>query len=303
MTSCDPFRHDRRERLPPWFKIRLATSERSHALERLIAVNKLNTVCRSAACPNRSECWRDGIATFMILGTVCTRGCRFCNVLNGIPAALDPDEPRHVADAVHGLGLEYVVITSVTRDDLADGGAAHFVRTMAEIRMSAPHTRIEALIPDLRGDRTALQTVLDARPEVLSHNVETVPSYYPIVRPQADYRRSLDLLNMAHANGCTTKSGFMLGFGESREEVSALMHDLRSAGCEILTLGQYLQPSKNHLPVRKYYYPDEFTSLYEEAMSMGFRHVAAGPRVRSSYHAGRYGAGLVGQNQAYPDTL
>lgn len=274
-------------RLPPWFKIRLASNERSHGLERLVSANRLHTVCQSAACPNKAECWSNGTATLMILGDICTRGCRFCNVSKGAPPVPDPDEPRRIAEAVHLLGLEYAVITSVTRDDLADGGAYHFVRTITEIRNRSHRIRIEVLIPDLQGNWDALRIVLDANPDVLSHNVETVPSCYPIVRPQADYRRSLELLRQAHQYGIPAKSGLMLGFGEHIDEVRDVMGDLREAGCEILTLGQYLRPGKTHLPVAKYYHPDEFAALRVEGERMGFRVVSSGPLVRSSYHAGR----------------
>lgn len=275
----------RNVRLPPWFKIRLASNNRSHRLERLVSDNKLHTVCQSAACPNKAECWSAGTATFMILGNVCTRGCGFCNVPKGKPGGLDSDEPHRVAEAVHTLALEYAVITSVTRDDLPDGGAGQFARMIAEVRRRSPRTCIEVLIPDLQGNWAALQTILDANPDVLSHNVETVPSHYPFVRPQADYRRSLGLLRRAGKDGRVTKSGLMLGFGEHIDEVGIAMSDLRDAGCDILTLGQYLRPGKNHLPVQKYYHPDEFSALQKEGERMGFRAVTAGPLVRSSYHA------------------
>lgn len=278
-------------KLPPWFRIRNVPSERSANVRDLIRDNKLHTVCRSAACPNRTECWNSGIAAFMILGNVCTRGCRFCNVPKGTPEGLDIDEPNRVARAVSALKLDYAVITSVTRDDLADGGASLFAASIQAIRSRSPGCRVEVLIPDFQGSETALQTVLNAKPDVLNHNVETVPSIYRRVRPQADYRRSLDLLAYAGKSGIVTKTGIMLGLGEGTDEVFGVMRNLREVGCSILTLGQYLQPGKNHLKVERYYRPDEFSMLREQALSLGFRHVMAGPLVRSSYHASTYGAG------------
>lgn len=276
-------------RLPPWFKIRLTINDRSTDVRSLVRRNKLHTVCQSAACPNQTECWNAGTATFLILGNVCTRGCRFCNVPKGTPEeGMDPDEPNRVARAVEALRLNYAVITSVTRDDLPDGGASLFARTIESIREHAPGCRVEVLIPDFQGSEPALKTVLHAFPDVLNHNLETVPSRYSRVRPQADYRRSLDLLSRAHALGAMTKSGLMLGLGESVEEIRSVFQDLRNAGVTILTLGQYLRPGKNHLPVEKYYHPDEFDALRGEAVQMGFKQVVAGPLVRSSYHAGKY---------------
>jgi lipoic acid synthetase len=227
----------------------------------------------------------------MILGNICTRNCRFCGVPKGSPQGLDLDEPDRVAQAVASLQLKYVVITSVTRDDLDDGGACLFAATIKAIRTKTAACRVEVLIPDFRGSENSLRTVLDASPAVLNHNIETVPALYPTVRPQADYKRSLTLLAYAHASGALTKTGMMLGLGEGMDEVRTVMQDVRNAGCSILTLGQYLQPGKNHLPVEKYYHPDEFSLLREEAMNMGFQRVMAGPLVRSSYHAEQCGAG------------
>jgi lipoic acid synthetase len=226
----------------------------------------------------------------MILGNVCTRGCGFCAVPKGTPENIDRDEPNRVAGAVQSLGLKYAVITSVTRDDLADGGATLFAETIQRIHELAPGCRIEVLVPDFRGSKASLLSVLDAGPDVLNHNIETVPSLYHRVRPKADYRRSLYLLKEAHGYGSTTKTGLMLGLGETDDELVSVMKDLRDVGCSILTLGQYLQPGKNHLPVVKYYHPDEFNSLRERAQSMGFAHVVAGPHVRSSYHADAVGS-------------
>ncbi len=284
-------RASQKERLPPWFKVRLTTNKRLAGVRNMVRDNNLNTVCVSAACPNRTECWNAGTATFMILGNVCTRGCRFCGVPRGIPQGPDLDEPNRVARAVAYLRLNYAVITSVTRDDLIDGGASVFAETIRAIRKESPGCSIEVLVPDFKGSEHALATVLDSAPDVLNHNIETVPALYPMVRPQADYRRSLELLARAKQLGSVAKSGLMLGLGETLDEVRSVMHDLHDAGCSLLTLGQYLRPGKNHLPVLKYYRPDEFVALRDEAMRMGFNHVASGPLVRSSYRAGEYGAG------------
>ena len=281
--------HERSKRLPPWFKVRLTTSDQFTQVNSLIRANRLHTVCRSAACPNQTECWNAGTATFMILGNVCTRLCRFCNVPKGRPEGLDTEEPARVAEAVKALKLQYAVITSVTRDDLEDGGAGIFAATVRAIRAKSPDCQVEVLIPDFQGAEASLLTVLDSHPDVLNHNIETVPSLYTKVRPHADYLRSLEVLARSAKYGAITKTGLMLGLGESMDEVRKVMGDLQSVGCTILTLGQYLQPSRKHLSVEKYYRPDEFTMLSEEAISMGFQSVAAGPRVRSSYHAERYG--------------
>jgi lipoic acid synthetase len=278
----------RPERLPPWFKIRLATNERLVKVRNLTRDHNLHTICSSAACPNQTECWNAGTAAFMILGNICTRNCRFCGVPKGSPRGLDLDEPYRVAQAVASLQLKYVVITSVTRDDLDDGGSCLFAETIKAIRTKTAACRVEVLIPDFRGSENSLRTVLDASPAVLNHNIETVPALYPTVRPQADYQRSLALLASAHEHGSPTKSGLMLGLGESVHEIREVMRDLRRIHCSLLTLGQYLQPSKNHLPVKKYYHPDEFVKLRDEARELGFQYVAAAPLARSSYHAEQY---------------
>jgi len=276
------------KKLPPWFKVRLTMGDGFKIVQKQIHSHKLHTVCQSAACPNRNECWNAGTATFMIMGNVCTRGCRFCNISAGIPHALDNEEPERVARAVAELGLKYAVITSVTRDDLPDGGAEFIAAAIKAVRAMSPDCRVEVLIPDFCGSAESLKTVLNASPEVLNHNLETVPSLYPRVRPQALYKRSLELLSRARQFGATTKTGLMLGLGEGRDEVSSVMFDLRRVDCRILTLGQYLQPNRLSLPVEKYYSPDEFASIRTEAMSLGFKHVEAGPLVRSSYHANNY---------------
>ena len=277
------------KRLPPWFKVRLTAGEQLTSVRSLVRAKKLHTVCQSAACPNRNECWSSGTVTFMILGNTCTRGCRFCNVPKGVPLDLDRDEPERVADAVAALDLTYAVVTSVTRDDLSDGGAEIFGRTIEAIRRRSPGCRVEVLVPDFQGSETSLKTVLAAKPDVLNHNLETVPSLYFRVRPQAVYKRSLELLKRAKANRAVTKTGLMLGLGEGKEEILAVLRELREAGCSLLTLGQYLQPTRTHLEVEKYYHPDEFLELREQALGLGFRRVASGPLVRSSYHAEKYG--------------
>jgi lipoic acid synthetase len=274
-------------RKPDWLKRRLPAGETFNQVRELIEAGKLHTVCQEAKCPNIWECYSQRTATFLIMGERCTRNCRFCSVNPGLPESLDPDEPGRVAEAVARMGLKYAVITSVTRDDLPDGGAGHFAATIYEIRRRMPAAQIEVLIPDLQGDRTALETVLRARPDVLNHNIETVPRLYPQVRPQADYRRSLELLSRSRklAPSIPTKSGLMLGLGETAEELRQSLLDLRDAGCRILTLGQYLQPSPEHLPVEAYVPPDDFKHWRKAALELGFSEVASAPFVRSSYHA------------------
>lgn len=275
------------KRLPPWFKIRLATGGAFARVRGQVLGRNLHTVCQSAACPNRTECWNAGTATFLILGNVCTRGCRFCNVPQGIPDAVDYDEPARVAEAVASLGLGYAVITSVTRDDLPDGGAGLFADVIKAVRTKSPGCRVEVLIPDFQGSEPALRTVLEAKPDVLNHNLETVPGLYPRVRPKADYKRSLELLRRAKTEGSATKTGLMLGLGERLDDVRAVLRDLKVIECDMLTLGQYLRPGKGNIPVSKYYHPDEFNVLREEAVMAGIKQVIAGPLVRSSYHAGQ----------------
>jgi len=277
------------KRLPTWFKIRLTTTKSSSSVRNVIENKKLHTVCSSAGCPNRSECWNAGTAAFMILGNLCSRNCAFCAVPKGRPQDVDWDEPARVAEAVCALGLRYAVVTSVTRDDLPDGGAALFAATIKAIRARQPGCRIEVLIPDFQGCSTCLDTVLAAGPDVLNHNLETVPSLYPAVRPQADYERSLRLIARASAAGVVTKSGLMVGLGEETGELLSVFRDLLGAGCSMLTLGQYLQPGRTSLPVERFYHPREFDELRGQALSLGFRSVSAGPLVRSSYHAAEQG--------------
>ena len=269
----------------PWLMVRAPQGERVEALDALLADLGLHTVCQQALCPNIRDCWGSGTATFMILGDICTRHCRFCAVRAGRPLPPDPGEPERVAEAAARLGLRHVVITSVARDDLPDGGAGHFAATIEAVRRRCPGALVEVLVPDFGGSLAALEEVIAARPDVLNHNVETVPRLYPLVRPRADYRRSLGLLAWAKGAGLTTKSGLMLGLGETRGEVVAVMQDLRRAGCELLTLGQYLQPTSRQLPVAEYIHPEEFEWYREVGEALGFRAVAAGPLVRSSYRA------------------
>lgn len=276
-----------REPKPAWLKVRAPGSENYHRLKGLMRSLDLHTVCEEANCPNIGECWHHGTATFMILGNTCTRSCGYCNVIHGAPKPPDADEPTKVARAIEALELAYVVITSVDRDDLADCGASHFARTITETRARVPSCRLEVLIPDFKADEAALRTVLDARPDVLNHNIETVPRLYRIARPGGRYDRALQLLDRSrtYAPGIPTKSGLMVGLGEETDEVVATLRDLRGAGCQIVTIGQYLRPSLANLPMSRYYTPSEFDELKRLAVAMGFGHVESGALVRSSYHA------------------
>lgn len=272
---------------PHWLKKRLPTGPQYEKVKELIGKDRLHTVCQEAKCPNMWECFSQQTATFLIMGSQCTRNCRFCSVAQGPAGPPDSAEPTRVAEAARQMGLSYVVITSVTRDDLADGGAVFFAKTIEAVHRQIPSAKVEVLIPDFQGNAQALKTVLNARPDVLNHNIETVPRLYSTVRPQARYRRSLQLLNRVqkYAPGLPTKSGLMLGLGESSEEIHSTLKDLIDAGCRILTIGQYLQPSKAHLPVRRFIPPAEFEKWKSSALEMGFSEVASGPFVRSSYHA------------------
>jgi lipoyl synthase len=255
------------------------------ALQVKIRQANLNTVCESAKCPNIGECFGKKTATFMIGGDVCTRGCKFCAIKKGIPIPIDPDEPGRVASTIKNLGLRYAVITSVTRDDMRDGCAKHFSDTVARIRETCPNTKVEILVPDFRGFKDAAEVSFASRPDVFSHNLETVPRLYKEARMGADYKRSLQLLSWAKHSGLVTKSGIMLGLGEQQREVMAVMRDLRKAGCDLLTIGQYLAPSKKHHPVMEYIQPDKFEFYKKAALKLGFKHVSSGPYVRSSYLA------------------
>ena len=282
VTSPQP-----RQPKPEWLKVRAPGSPSYLRLKGLMRSLNLHTVCEEARCPNIGECWNHGTATFMILGGVCTRACAYCAVPHGRPAPVDPAEPERVASAVHTLGLAYVVITSVDRDDLKDGGAAIFAETIRRTRARSPQCRIEVLIPDFQGNEDALQTVLNARPDVLNHNTETVARLYRMARSGGRYSRTLELLDRSRrlAPDIPTKTGLMVGLGEEREELVTTLTDLRAVGCRILTIGQYLRPSVDHAPMSRYYHPDEFRDLKQVALGLGFVHVESGPLVRSSYHA------------------
>ncbi|MBI3109138.1 MAG: lipoyl synthase [Candidatus Rokubacteria bacterium] len=279
---------------PPWLRVRAPGGSSYIRLKGLMRQWNLHSVCEEAHCPNIGECWQDLTATFMILGDVCTRNCGYCAVAHGKPQWEDREEPERVGRAVGELGLEYVVITSVNRDDLADGGASVFGATVRAIRKDAPGCRVELLIPDFQGKAAALQTVIDAAPDVLNHNTETVPRLYKVARHGGRYERTLELFRRARraVPGLLTKSGIILGLGEERDELVATMRDLREADVNVLTLGQYLRPSPRHLPVARYYAPGEFAELAESGLALGFAHVEAGPLVRSSYHAKQQVQGL-----------
>lgn len=272
---------------PDWLTIQAPSAEKLESMKKLLDAGHLHTVCEGADCPNIGECFAGKTCTFMILGDVCTRNCRFCAVSHGRPVPVDPEEPQGVALTSRQLNLQHVVVTSVTRDDLADGGAGHFADTIRAIREAVPDAAIEVLIPDFQGNKAALQKVIDAEPDVINHNVETIPRLYSTVRPQAIYGRSLELLQRVSASGIVSKSGLMLGLGETNEEVLKVMEDLRAANCDMLTLGQYLSPSPAHHPVVDYIHLDTFNRLKQEAYHMGFLEVNAGPLVRSSYQAAR----------------
>jgi lipoic acid synthetase len=275
----------RRER-PEWLKAKIPGGREYARLDGIMRSQKLHTVCEEARCPNMGECWNLGTATFMILGDICTRSCGFCAVKTGRPDyGLDWDEPRRVAEAVELMKIRHAVITSVNRDERKDGGAPIFAETVRLIHERVPNCTIEVLIPDFKGSEEALDIVLSSKPDILNHNLETVPRLYRTVRPQANYQQSLEVLHRAKQKGFVTKTGFMLGIGERTEEILEVIKDVRAVACDIVTLGQYLQPTKEHLPIDRYVHPDEFKMLKEEGMKMGFRHIESGPLVRSSYHA------------------
>jgi len=282
------------ERKPPWIKTRLRTGPQYTALQQLVRSEGLHTVCEEAGCPNIFECWEDREATFLIGGDQCTRRCDFCQIATGKPDPLDADEPRRVAESVAAMGLRYATVTGVARDDLADGGAWLYGQTCAEIHGSVPGCGVELLIPDFNAEPTLLSLVFAARPEVLAHNIETVPRIFRQIRPGFRYGRSLDVLGAAKEAGLITKSNLILGMGERRDEVAATMSDLRSVGCDLLTITQYLRPSPRHHPVDRWVPPEEFDELGEEALAQGFAGVMSGPLVRSSYRAGRLYKAAVG---------
>jgi lipoyl synthase len=284
-------------RKPAWLKVRAPGGPNYIRLKGLMRQWSLHTVCEEARCPNIGECWEDATATFMILGDVCTRHCGYCAIAHGRPTWEDREEPERIGRAVATLGLDYVVITSVNRDDLADGGAAHWAATLGAVRAQAPGCRVEALIPDFQGQADALRAVIEAGPHVLNHNTETVPRLYKVARHGGRYERVLELFRRARAWAphLPTKSGIILGLGETRDELIATLRDLRAVDVNILTLGQYLRPSPRHLPVARYYHPDEFAALARAGRELGFAHVEAGPLVRSSYHAKRQTDATTGQ--------
>ncbi len=271
---------------PPWLKVRMPSESGYFQVSEILKANRLHTICQSARCPNMGECWARKTATFLVLGDTCTRNCGFCAVKKGRPADPDPNEPEHVAGVVRELGLRHAVVTSVTRDDLDDGGASVFAAVIRAVREASPGTTIEVLVPDFGGIGSSLDLVLAAGPDILNHNLETIEALYPAIsRPAANYRRSLDLLSAAKKKGALTKSGLMIGLGERYEDILRTLSDLRRAGCDLLTLGQYLRPTPDHHPVEKYYSPLEFDQLRDIALDFGFVDAAAGPLVRSSYQA------------------
>ncbi len=286
---ADNFSPDEIKQLPSWFKQDIPDLNKINSMKKMFRSSNLHTVCESAHCPNIGKCWGQGVATFMILGEICTRACRFCAVKAGKPMDVDHDEPLNIAKAIQQMKLRYVVITSVARDDVADEGAGHFAKTIVETRRLSPHIKIEVLIPDFSNKLESLKTLVDVKPEVVSHNIETVKRLSPGVRPQAEYHRSLDVLrNFKKLDASIfTKSSLMVGLGETMEEIVQVMKDLREAECDILTIGQYLSPSqmKRHLPVTKFYTPEEFESMKQTGLKFGFKHVMSAPLVRSSYIA------------------
>lgn len=287
VKSSGPVRSGRapQRRLPSWFKVKIRHGQDYRDIRQIMDARGLHTICEEARCPNIWECWNKRTATFLILGDICTRRCHYCAVATGRPASPDENEPDRIGEAVQALGLRHAVITSVNRDDLADGGAAFFANTIQAIRHRLPSCTVEVLIPDFQGNPEALATVLQAVPDILNHNIETVPRLFPSIRPQGKYRRSLDVLRVGKRLGGRTKSGLMAGLGETMEELREVMRDLRGVGCDMLTIGQYLQPTPQHATVAKYYTPEEFQDLQQEGTRMGFSHVESGPLVRSSYHA------------------
>ncbi len=272
-------------RLPPWFRVRLQAGPHYQELRQLVDTHQLHTICEEARCPNLWECWNNRTATFLILGDICTRRCHYCSVTTGRPLAVDTEEPQRIAEAVKRLKLRHAVITSVNRDDLQDGGAGLFAETIRRVRSFNPDCTVEVLIPDFQGKEKDVATILRERPHIFNHNIETVPRLFPTIRPQGKYRRSLAVIEWANTHGARTKSGLMAGLGETQEEIRLVMKDLRQAGCDMMTLGQYLRPTPHHAPVARFYSPEEFEKLKEEALTLGFQHVESGPLVRSSYHA------------------
>jgi lipoic acid synthetase len=286
-------------RHPDWLKVRIGSGEQYHKVKTLLRNTKLHTICEEAKCPNIAECFGNGTAVFLILGDRCTRSCTYCNVTHGRPSTVNEQEPQAVAESVCALGLQYVVVTSVTRDDLPDGGAQAFFETITAIKQRNATCKVEVLIPDFQGDATALHTVLDAHPDVLNHNIEVVEPLFPAIRPQGNYQTSLGLLRKAKNIDAhlITKSGLMVGLGENTEQIITTMKDLRHASVDVLTIGQYLQPTKSHTAIKKYYTPAEFQELKAVALDLGFMHIESGPLVRSSYHAEKAFASPSGEER------
>lgn len=285
MANSFQKRNDDVVRFPQWLKRPLSSSGKKSDIEKFVHCSGLHTVCIEAKCPNRGECYSKGTATFLIMGNVCTRNCNFCSVNHGSPAPLDPQEPFRVAEAVKNMGIRHVVVTSVTRDDLSDGGAAFFAQIISCIREDSPDVTVELLVPDFKGDPASIDKVISGKPDVFNHNIETVPSLYESIRPQAVYSRSLSVLNRASQAGLVTKSGIMVGLGETEDEVKMVMKDIFDAGCSILTIGQYLRPSRNQVPVKEFISPDQFENYRKAGIKTGFKYVFSGPFVRSSYKA------------------
>lgn len=286
----------RKKSLPSWFTIQLRPGPHYKELRQLTKTHQLHTICEEARCPNLWECWNNRTATFLILGDVCTRRCHYCSVTTGRPLELDLHEPQRVAEAVSLLKLRHAVITSVNRDDLPDGGSTVFAETIARTRKANPACTVEVLIPDFQGNQKDLTTIINQNPSILNHNIETVPRLFPSIRPQGKYSRSLKVLQWAQEMGARTKSGLMAGLGETEEEIRGVMNDLRTVGCEMLTIGQYLRPTLEHAPVARFYTPEEFERFKQEALNLGFRHVESGPLVRSSYHAEQQASGNPARN-------
>ena len=286
--SCGTLDIKPRNKKPPWLKVKLPTGEKYRNVRQIVENNKLHTICESGNCPNMGECWGEGTATFMILGNICTRSCSFCAVATGRPLEIDHDEPKRVAEAVNLMGVKHCVLTSVDRDELSDGGASVWAETVRQVRKLNPNTTLETLIPDFKGKSECIQEIIAVHPEVVSHNMETVARLNRLVRPQAKYDRSLYVISKLKQGGMRTKSGVMLGLGERHDEVVEVMRDLLDAGCDVLTLGQYLQPTKMHIAVYEYIRPEIFAEFKSIGLEMGFKYVESGPLVRSSYHAERH---------------
>jgi len=281
-----PYSDTETKRKPSWLKVKFPSSQNFFHVSKLLKEKNLHSICQSAKCPNIGECWSQKTATFLILGDICTRGCTFCAVKKGVPSPPSAEEPLRVAEAVSWMCIRYAVITSVTRDDLPDGGASLFAATIRAVKDKVPGVKVEVLIPDFKGDEEALKTVIDAEPDIINHNLETPENIYPLInRPKENYQRSLEVLEKAREMGAITKSGLMVGLGEKKADIIQTFADLRSAGCDLLTIGQYLQPTKSSAPVKKYYTPQEFYNLKQIAFDFGFRAVESGPLVRSSYRA------------------